>query len=212
MATRIRFIINALKKAYPDAECELNYSGAFQLLIATILSAQCTDKKVNLATPALFKRYPTPQALAKAKIEEVEALIRTLGLFRNKAKSIVTCAQMLCETFGGEVPATMEKLVTLPGVGRKTANCVLVNAFGQPGIMADTHCLRLSGRLGLIAETEAKDPVKVELGLKALVPAREQAAFSHALILHGRRVCHARAPECGICCLRRHCPSAARNF
>lgn len=212
MRTGIRPILNALKKAYPDAACELNYSGAFQLLIATILSAQCTDKKVNLATPALFARYPTPKKLAAATLPEVEALIRTLGLFRNKAKSIVTCAQMLCETFGGTVPDSIEQLVRLPGVGRKTANCVLVNAFGQPGIMADTHCLRLSARLGLISEADARDPVKVELGLKALVPVKEQAAFSHALILHGRRVCHARNPACADCCLRKHCPYAARNL
>lgn len=207
MASRIRLIINALKKAYPDAECELDFSGAFQLLIATILSAQCTDKKVNLVTPALFKKYPDARRLAAAKLDEVERLIHSLGLFRNKAKSIVACALTLHEKFGGEVPATIEELITLPGVGRKTANCVLVNAYGKPGIMADTHCIRLSNRLELV---RGLDAVKIEMGLKKLVPVREQALFSHALILHGRRICHARTPECDHCSLCRYCPYPAQ--
>jgi endonuclease-3 len=189
--------------------CALDHRGPFQLLAATILSAQCTDERVNLTTPALFARYPDPDALADADLSEVEDLIRSTGFFRSKAKSLVGMAAAVVERFGGEVPSAMADLVTLPGVGRKTANVVRSVAFGLPGLPVDTHVQRLSLRLGLTDET---DPVKVETVLNRMVPASQRGAFSLRMILHGRAICQARAPRCAECVLSDFCPSARERM
>jgi endonuclease-3 len=186
--------------------CALRFASPFQLLTATILSAQTTDERVNLVTPGLFSAWPTPSDLAAADPREVEERIKSIGLFRAKARSLVGMAAALQDRFGGEVPVAMDDLVTLPGVGRKTANVVRSVGFGLPGLPVDTHVGRLARRLGLTAET---DPVKVEADLDALVPAAERGALSLRLILHGRRVCQARRPRCGACVLADFCPSAA---
>jgi endonuclease-3 len=199
----IRAMLNVLAKLYPDAKCALNYDNPLQLLVATILSAQCTDVRVNLVTPALFARYTDARAFAEADIGELEKAIQSTGFFRNKARNIKACCQILVKDYEGQVPATMEQLVPLPGIGRKTANVVLGNAFGVPGITVDTHVGRLSRRLGL---TTVNDPVKVEQDLMALVPRKEWTMFSHRLILHGRQVCFARKPNCGGCALAKLCP------
>ena len=204
-AGRARRTLERLALEYPDAHCELHHRSPFELLIATILSAQATDVGVNKVTPALFARYPDAEALAGADQEEVEQLIGSLGLFRNKARSIIACAQQLDERHGGEVPGSMEDLTALAGVGRKTANVVRSVALGLPGLPVDTHVLRLSGRLALTAET---DPVKVERDLDAMLPPREWGAFSLRMILHGRRVCVARSPRCTQCVLADFCPSS----
>ncbi|HEX3159854.1 MAG TPA: endonuclease III [Gemmatimonadaceae bacterium] len=199
-------IYAALDTEYPDAHCELDHADAFQLLGATILSAQCTDRRVNMVTPALFARYPDAHALAAARQEDVEALVKTTGFFRSKAKSLIGMATALVERHGGEVPRDMEALVRLPGVGRKTANVVLGNAFGENvGVVVDTHVARLSERLGLTAET---DPVKIEQALIPLFPQAQWTQLSHLLIWHGRRTCVARKPRCGECVVRERCPSA----
>ena len=185
--------------------CALDHDGPFQLLEATILSAQCTDERVNMVTPGLFAAYPTPEALAAARLSDVEARIRSTGFFRSKAKSLTGMARAVTERFGGEVPSSMEDLTSLPGVGRKTANVVRSVALGLPGLPVDTHVGRLTRRLGLTAQT---DPVKVEAEIDALVPAAEWGALSLRLILHGRRVCRARSPRCEECVLVDLCPSA----
>ena len=190
---------------YPDALCELDHSSAFELLAATILSAQCTDARVNLVTPVLFARYRRPIDLASADLGELEEIIRPTGFFHNKAKSLVGMATAVVDRFGGEVPGPMEDLITIPGVGRKTANVVRSVALGLPGLAVDTHVLRLSQRLALTSET---DPVKVETALNALVEPSLRGDFSLRLILHGRRVCAARKPRCGECTLADICPSA----
>jgi endonuclease-3 len=196
----------ALAAEHPDAHCELTHRDAFELLCATILSAQCTDRRVNLVTPALFAAYPDARALGEARQEDVEALVRTTGFFRNKAKNLIAMARALVAHHGGEVPASMEALAALPGVGRKTANVILGNVFGvNEGVTVDTHVQRLSRRLGLTAET---DPVKIERALMPLFPRESWAMLSHLLIFHGRRVCDARKPRCGDCALAPHCPSA----
>ncbi len=205
---RTRRIFAILARAYPDARCELDHRGPFQLLAATILSAQCTDRNVNRATPALFRRWPDAAALARARPAEVERAIRTLGLFRTKARNLVGMAQALVREHGGRVPDTMEALVRLPGVGRKTANVVLSEAFGVPGLAVDTHVLRVGKRLGLF---QAGDPVGVERELCAQLPPAQWGRASHLLIWHGRRVCEARLPRCGECALRRDCPSARED-
>ncbi|HWH78686.1 MAG TPA: endonuclease III [Candidatus Binatus sp.] len=192
-----------LARSYPDLECPLIHGNTFQLLIAVILSAQCTDAAVNKVTPALFQRYPDPQALADASIAEIETLIRTLGLFRAKAKSLKRCARQLVDEFNGNVPSAMEELTRLAGVGRKTANVIRGHAFAIPGIAVDTHCGRLSRRLGLTRHT---DPAKVENDLARLLPQKEWTGFSHRLIIHGRRTCFARKPACGKCELAEFCP------
>jgi endonuclease-3 len=195
-----------LAGAYPNAHCELEHETPLQLLVATILSAQCTDKRVNMVTPALFAKYPTAQALAAAPLADVEALVKTTGFFRNKAKNIVAMAQALVADHGGGVPRTMDELTRLPGVGRKTANVVLGNAFGEnEGIVVDTHVARLSARLGLTTETDA---VKIEQALMPLVPREEWTMLSHLFIAHGRTICDARKPKCGACGLSDVCPSA----
>jgi endonuclease-3 len=196
-------ILDALADAYPNAKCGLDFSSPLQLLIATILSAQCTDKRVNLVTPALFKRFPTARAFADAKLADIEKMIRSTGFYRNKAKNIQACCRLLVEKYGGEVPQSLDELVHLPGVGRKTANVVLGDAFGQPGITVDTHCGRLSRRLGLTTHTDA---VKVEHDLMRQLPSAVWTSFSHRIIAHGRQVCFARKPDCEHCPLDRLCP------
>ena len=195
-----------LATLYPDAHCELDFRTPFELLVATILSAQCTDKRVNMVTPALFAAYPTVAAMAAARQEDVEDIIRSTGFFRNKAKSIIAMANALVERHAGEVPSTMADLVRLPGVGRKTANVILGNAFSiNEGVVVDTHVGRLAVRLGLTGET---DPVKVEQALVPLFPREQWTMLAHLLIWHGRRVCDARTPRCGDCALHDLCPSA----
>ena len=201
-------VIRRLADEYPGSArelCALDHRNPFELLVATILSAQCTDARVNMVTPALFSRYPDPEAMAAAPLPEVEELIRSTGFFRSKARSLVGMARALLEGFGGDVPTSLGDLVTLPGVGRKTANVIRSVAFDLPGLPVDTHVGRLTRRLGL---TEATDPVRVELDLNELVPARDRGAFSLRLILHGRKVCVARAPRCGSCLLADVCPTA----
>lgn len=202
---RARLTHSRLAEEYPDAVCELDHTNAFELLTATILSAQTTDVRVNLVTPALFARYPTAADLAAADVTELEELIRSTGFYRNKAKSLLGMAAALLERHGGEVPGPMADLVRLPGVGRKTANVVRSVALGLPGLPVDTHVTRLSHLLGLTTETDA---VKIELALNPMVPSAERGAFSLRLILHGRRVCVARRPQCGECALADFCPSS----
>jgi endonuclease-3 len=199
----------ALEKAYPEVVCPLAHRNVFELLVAVILSAQCTDAAVNKVTAALFRRYPTPVALSRAPLADIEALIRSLGLFRAKAKSLKRCAQQLLTEFSGEVPATMEELTRLAGVGRKTANVILGHGFGRPGIAVDTHCRRVSRRLGL---TRQNDPVKIEHDLARLLPAEKWTGFSHRLIIHGRAVCYARKPACPRCALNRLCPAKENPY
>ena len=201
---RARLAVERLAATYPAAS-ELQHRNAFQMLIATILSAQTTDRSVNSVTPALFSRYPDAAALAHADPQAVEALIKPTGFFHVKAKTIVACSTALVERFGGEVPPRMEDLVTLPGVGRKTANVVLGVAFGIPGFAVDTHVIRLTRRLGL---TRSTDPVKIEANVTKLIPASDWTGFGLRLILHGRRVCVARAPRCPECVMNDFCPSS----
>jgi len=199
-------LLKILRTTYPDAHCELNHQGAFQLLVATILSAQCTDVRVNMVTPALFKKYPDARALSSAKQEDVEDLIRSTGFFRNKAKNLIAAAKALVREHDSEVPKDLETLTHLPGVGRKTANVVLGNAYGiEAGVVVDTHVARLSKRLGL---TKHNDPVKIEKDLIKVVPQDAWTLWSHLLIWHGRRRCSARKPDCPNCELRSLCPSA----
>jgi endonuclease-3 len=196
-------INDALRPLYPETVTALAHESPLQLLIATILSAQCTDARVNLVTPALFARFRTARDFAECDSRELESLIKSTGFYKNKAKNIRACCAAILDRFGGEVPNTLEDLVSLPGVGRKTANVVLGDAFGTPGITVDTHVGRLSRRLGLTRQT---DPVKVEFALMELIPQPEWTAFSHRLILHGRQVCFARKPQCGTCQLAGLCP------
>jgi endonuclease III len=194
----------ALAQAFPEAHCELDFTTPLELTVATILSAQSTDKRVNLTTPALFKRYASALDYAQADRVELEALIRPTGFFRNKAASLIGLGQALVERFDGEVPATMAELVTLPGVGRKTANVILGNAFGIPGITVDTHFARLVHRW---CWTEEKDPVKIEHAIGELIERSDWTMLSHRVIFHGRRVCHSRKPACGVCVIAKDCPS-----
>jgi len=203
---RIGELLRLLHEAYPDAECALHHRNAFELLVATILSAQCTDERVNQVTPALFACFPTPEAMAAADREELETLIRSTGFFRNKAKNIQTAAQRIVSAYGGEVPATMDELLTLSGVARKTANVVLGVVYGiADGVVVDTHVKRLSNRLGLTTEST---PEKIERDLQKITPPSEWINLSHLLIFHGRQVCDARKPLCGGCTLRHLCPSS----
>ena len=203
---RTRKIIRLLKRAYPDAKCSLNHSNAFELLIATILSAQCTDARVNIVTQDLFRKYRKPEDYLKVSPRELEQDIRTTGFFRNKTKSIQGTAKGLTEQHGGEVPDTIEELLELPGVARKTANVVLGNAFGvSSGVVVDTHVTRLSRRLGL---TEQKQAEKIEKDLIAIVPKKDWVIFSHLLIAHGRKICRARNPLCAECVVEKLCPSS----
>ncbi len=200
---KARQMVTILRRCYPEARCALHYANPFQLLVATILSAQCTDVQVNRVTPALFARYPDSRALAAADPEELEDLVRPTGFFRNKARSLVGCARALVEKFAGEVPRSLEELTELPGVGRKTANVVLGNAFDVPGMVVDTHVKRLSRRFGWTVEN---DPEKIERDLCVLLPKKDWTLAGHLLIHHGRQVCKAPVPLCSTCPLRTLCP------
>lgn len=201
-------ILARLRRAYPHARCALEYSNPLELLVATILSAQCTDERVNQVTPALFKKYRSARAYADADPQEIEALIRSTGFYKNKAKNIRGAAGRIENAFGGQVPRSLDKLVTLPGVGRKTANVILGNAFGIPGLTVDTHMIRLSNRLGL---TRRQDPVKIELDLMPIVPETAWTEYSHLIIHHGRARCRARKPDCLNCEIRSLCPSSGAD-
>jgi len=200
---RARRIAKALADAYPDAWCTLRYENAWQLLVATILSAQCTDVRVNMVTPALFRRFPTSAALAAAPAAEIENLIRSTGFFRQKTRALKTVAEAITSRFGGRVPSDLDSLVAIGGIGRKTASVVIGTAYGVPAIMVDTHVRRLANRLGLTVE---ENPTKIEMDLRALMPAREWTRFSHRMIHHGRRICTARSPRCPQCPLLGACP------
>jgi endonuclease-3 len=202
---RIKKILPILKKLYPDARIALNFRNPLELLIATILSAQCTDVRVNIVTKDLFKKYKSVKDWIKADISQIEDDIKSTGFYRNKAKNIKNACIKINEQFSGKVPNSMEELVTLPGVGRKTANCVLGDAFGIPGITCDTHVIRLSRRLGL---SDNRDPVKLEFDLAEIVPKKDWTLFSHLIITHGRNVCIARKPKCLNCKIAQYCPSA----
>ena len=201
---RAKAIYRQLTKNYPNVRCELDYNSAFQLLVATVLSAQCTDKRVNQTTPALFKKYPNPQKMAKADLRDIQKLVKSTGFFRAKAKNIKGLSNNIVERFDGNVPSNLEDLITLPGVGRKTANVVLGHAFGIPGITVDTHFGRLSRRFGW---SKQNNPVKVEFEVGELIPQKEWTNLSQRMIWHGRRVCHSRKPACGACALAKLCPS-----
>ncbi|MCK4412474.1 MAG: endonuclease III [Candidatus Eisenbacteria sp.] len=200
----MRRLIGRLRRCYPEARCTLDFTNPYQLLVATVLSAQCTDERVNRVTPAFFARLPDAGALAVAPVGQVETLIRSTGFFRNKAKNLKAAAQALVAEHRGQVPASLEALVALPGIGRKTANVILGNAFDTPGITVDTHVRRLAQRLGW---TREQDPVKIEFDLMALIPRRDWTSASHLLIQHGRQICHARKPRCENCPLLTDCPT-----
>ena len=207
---RAALIVEELKNVYPEGICSLQYPKPHELLFAVRLSAQCTDERVNMVTPALYARFPTLEAFAQADVSEVEELIHSCGFFRAKAKDIVTCAQALLERFGGRVPDNMDDLLSLPGVGRKTANLILGDIYHAPGVViADTHCIRIAGRLGLT--DGAKDPAKVETQLRAVLPPEESNNFCHRMVLHGRAVCTARVPYCEKCTLRPWCDLYNKN-
>ncbi len=202
-AIRAGKIDKRLSRAYPDAHCTLNFNNPLELLVATILAAQCTDKRVNLITPKLFKTYPSAKAYAQAKPSTFEKVITSVGFFRNKTKSVLACGRVLLERYSGKVPKTMEELLSLPGVGRKTANVVLGTAFGIPAMVVDTHVSRVAARLGL---TDEKDAVKIEFDLVKQIPEEKWVVFSHQVIAHGRSVCKARKPDCPNCPLLKLCP------
>lgn len=195
-------IVELLEQEYPEALCSLDYKKDYELLFATRLAAQCTDERVNKVTPTLYSRYPTLKALAEAKIEDVEEIIRSCGFFHTKAKDIVEASIMLITDFGGVVPDNMDDLLKLPGVGRKTANIILGDVYHKPAVVTDTHCIRLANRMGL---AEGKDPHKVEIQLAAVIPPEKQSDFCHRLVLHGRAVCSARKPNCEACVLNGVC-------
>lgn len=199
---RAEKIVESLEKCYPDAECSLESRDALQLLIATRLSAQCTDQRVNIVTIDLFAKYKTAEDFAKADIKDIEKIIHSCGLYKTKARDIINMSKMLLSDFGGEVPDTIEKLTKLPGVGRKTANLIVSDIYGKPAVVTDTHCIRISNRLGLV---DTKDPAKVEKELRAVLPPEKSADFCHRLVYHGRAVCKARKPDCDNCCLKDLC-------
>ncbi|HQB12013.1 MAG TPA: endonuclease III [Candidatus Omnitrophota bacterium] len=205
---RASSIVRRLRKTYPDVRCALHFSNPWELLVATILSAQCTDKRVNKVTPVLFKKYPKISDYAGARVGQLESIIRSTGFYRNKAKNIIRAARVILAKFEGEVPRTMESLITIPGVGRKTANVVLGNAFGIPGISVDTHMIRLNRLLGFTRHT---DPVKIEFDLMQIVPRRDWTLFSSLVIRHGRTRCPARRPDCPHCEIARQCASAGKD-
>lgn len=200
--------VEGLEKVYPDAVCSLTYEKPYELLISTRLSAQCTDARVNLVTPVLFSKFPSLESLADAPIEEIEEIIKPCGLFHTKAKDIKMLSRMLIDDFGGELPDTLENLLKLPGIGRKTANLVMGDIFHQPAIVTDTHCIRICGRLGL---TKEKDPFKVEMDLKKILPPDESSDFCHRLVHFGREFCKARAPQCTACPLRDICKNVEKK-
>ena len=196
-------IIAALKELYPDALCSLTYRKDYELLFAVRLSAQCTDARVNMVTPSLYKKFPTLEAFANATYEEIGEAIRSCGFYNTKAKDLVECAKLLLEKHGGKVPATMEELTALPGIGRKTANLILGDIYGKPAYVCDTHCIRITGRLGLT--DGSKDPLSVEKQLREVLPPEESSNFCHRMVLHGRALCMARKPNCEACPLRADC-------
>lgn len=202
---RAQLAVEALKKEYPDAICSLVYTDPLQLLIATRLAAQCTDARVNIVTPALFDRFKTVEDFANADVSEVEELIKSCGLYKTKARDIVNMSKALCENFGGVVPDTVEKLITLPGIGRKTANLVVGDIYHKPAVVVDTHCIRITARLGFHS---IKDPNKIEKILRDILPPEQSNDFCHRLVLHGRAVCSARSPKCGQCCMQSFCMTA----
>ena len=203
MKQKVRAILDILREKYPDAPCALHYGKDYELMIAVRLSAQCTDARVNLVTPALFAAYPTLEAMAKAEIADVETYVHSCGFYKHKARDIVLACQMLLSDYDGKVPGTMEQLLKLPGVGRKTANLLLGDLYGQPGsVVCDTHCIRICGKLGL---SQGTDPEKVERQLRAVLPAEESSDFCHRIVLFGREVCTARNPRCHDCPLRPYC-------
>ena len=199
---RAAMAVELFEKEYPDAICSLNYSDAFQLLIATRLSAQCTDARVNIVTPALFGKYPTPDSMAKAPLSDIEELIKTCGLYKTKAKDLIAIAQRICEAYGGKVPEEMDDLLTLSGVGRKTANLVRGDVFGHPAVVTDTHFIRLCNRLGFV---NTKEPKAVEQKMLKILPPEKSNDFCHRSVLHGRAVCTARKAFCEKCCLNSIC-------
>jgi endonuclease-3 len=201
---QVQEIVRLLLEEYPLADCTLDWRKDYELLFSVRLAAQCTDERVNKITPALFERFPTLEAFAEADVEEVEKYVHSTGFFRAKARDIVACSQMLLKKHGGKVPSTMEELVALPGVGRKTANLILGDVYKIPGsTVVDTHCIRISNRLGLVDGT--KDPVKIEMALRQILPPEHSSDFCHCIVLHGRAVCDARKPNCEICCLKHLC-------
>jgi endonuclease-3 len=204
---RAREVLTRLRRAYPDARCELNFSNPLELAVAAILSAQCTDKRVNLVTPPLFKKYRTAKDWAGTPQEVLEDEIRSTGFFHNKAKNIRALCAELDRNFGGKLPQDLDVLITLPGIGRKTANLLIATAYGKPGIIVDTHFKRLSNRLGF---TDHDDPDKIEFDLKALLPEKDWSDFSHGMVFHGRRCCFARKPSCSICPVKDLCPSCGK--
>ena len=207
---KMQVIKEYLCDTYGDTPCTLDFENAFELLVSACLAAQCTDARVNMVTPALFAKYPTVQSFAEADIADVEELIRSTGFFRNKAKNIVACAQALMERFDGKVPDNMEDLLSLPGVGRKIANLLLGDIYGKPAVVADTHCIRICGRLGMYPESE-KDPVRIERILKEIIPPQEGSDFCHRIVIFGREICSARSPSCNSCPLSDLCESAKRG-
>ena len=200
---QINEIITRLEKEYPNAKCSLDYVKDYELLFATRLAAQCTDERVNKTTPILYKKYPTLEAIAKADLNELEEIIHPCGFYHTKARDIIDCANILIEQHSGRVPDTMEELTALPGVGRKTANLILGDVFNKPAVVVDTHCIRLSNRIGLV--DNLKDPTKIEMALKKILPTDKSSDFCHRLVLHGREVCMARKPMCEKCCIRHVC-------
>lgn len=205
---RALLAVEALKKEYPDAICSLTYTDPLQLLIATRLSAQCTDARVNLVTPALFERFPTLDAFCAGSEAEIAELIRSCGLYKTKAKDIFNMCHVLRDTYGGEIPDTVEELTKLPGVGRKTANLVVGDIYKKPAVVTDTHCIRIANRLGL---TESTVPLKVEKDLRAVLPPEESNDFCHRTVLHGRAVCSARSAKCTACCMREFCKNPVQK-
>jgi len=196
-------VVEGLKALYPAAECSLTEREAYRLLIAVRLSAQCTDARVNMVTPALYEKYPTLEAFADAEVKDVEELIRSCGFYHTKARDIINSAKMILTDFNGKVPDNMDDLLKLPGVGRKTANLILGDVFNVPSsVVVDTHCIRLTNRIGLVA---TKDPVKIEMALRQLLPPDKSSDFCHRMVLHGRAVCNARSPKCEICSIKEHC-------
>lgn len=200
---RIRPIIEILKKTYPDAICTLDYKSPHQLMVSAILAAQCTDERVNMVTPGLFEKYPDVEAFANADVDELEDIIRSTGFFHSKSKAIIESARQIVADYGGKVPDNIDELVKLSGVGRKTANLIVGDAYGQPAVVVDTHVKRISGRLGL---TKQKDPVKIEMDLREILPVEDSTAFNHLLVAHGRVICKAPTPKCDICPLLEWCP------
>ena len=204
---RVLGIVEGLKKEYPNAECSLNYEEPYQLLLATRLSAQCTDARVNIVTKELFSRYPSLPEIAECDIGELERIVHPCGVFRMKARDIRACANMLLEKYDGLVPDTMDDLLSLPGVGRKTANLILGDIYNKPAVVADTHCIRISNKLGLC---DSKDPKKVEMRLKEIIPPKEQNSLCHRFVWHGREICNARNPKCEACSINKFCKTYER--